>query len=192
MKFYHGTSYECAIKILQKGFGGYDQETVWNCSDEDYTYAWMQDENDPDEPRRSRATESAVLAAAKYGSNKEEIVVFTFEMPDKIGNEWAIEDDSCPNMFGAYAFDSAWLNKNIKIGTVRVLPEVVKAYVPGFRWFYLAGCAKELLDLSEQEAEYIRIAEKSDGSIYCELQDLIFYNDFRPISVPDDVQAGVG
>lgn len=186
MTFYHGTTYECAAKILRSGFGGYSQDAVWDCSYEGHTYVWLWNGEEPEESTQLLAAENGLVAAAKYGSDHEEIVVFTLEAPDEIGAARAMADDSCPNMGGAYYIDSRWLNKNIKDGTVKMCPEVAKLYVPGFRWFYLACCSEENMSLDAEAEKYVRIADSFKGEIFSALQELVLDRaQFEPLDISE-------
>ena len=193
MKFCHGTSYDCALEILRNGFGGYAQPSVWNCSFERYTYAWVQSEDDMDGfEARFMAAESGIISAAKYGSFREEIVVFTFEMSDEDSDEWAMEDDSCPNMDGAYCFHNDWLNESIRSGVVKLSVEAARIYEPGFRWLYLTGCSRMYMDLSKAEKAFVEIAEQSKLNIFSAMHEEVWCSpdrEFGPLDIASALEA---
>ena len=143
IKFFHGTSMENAEKIIKEGFSSND--TIWNCSDCDYTYVA---ESNCDEEEYNinydegfyLAVEAAQIAAAYFNSMKSETVVFEFLVPEEIANEF--EDDiSCENMaqyHHCYQIDSKFLNDCIRTGKIRVIKHTLKnAYNPNLRVFVL-------------------------------------------------------
>lgn len=100
MKFYHGTTIENAINILN---GGEKNNPVWNCSYDDYLYVWSaqaikeSDGLEDDEVNYfclNRAFESAQITAASNPTPQKELVVLVFDFPEAD----VYEDFSCDNM----------------------------------------------------------------------------------------------
>lgn len=100
MKFYHGTTRENALNILN---GGEKNKPVWNCSYDDYLYVWSAEaikesegleEDEVNYYCLNRAFESAQIAAAASEVPQNELIVLVFEFPEAD----VYEDFSCDNM----------------------------------------------------------------------------------------------
>ena len=133
MKYlYHGTTIEAMHEILK---GNYNpKETVWNCSNPGFMYAyelerWSKAEGyDEDyttdqakEVCRERTNEAGQIANAILNNPNSKTCVIEFGIPDEIYekavNEQNIDADySTENMknYGAVEIDSCWLNQHIK------------------------------------------------------------------------------
>lgn len=159
MRYYHGTSYECYQKIIEFGFGTTTEETVWNCSDPTDTYVWSEFNLEDENEAWNMAGSNAQLTAAKYGSLSGKIVIFEFDFPDELVDDYVRCDDSCENMYDARAIDSDWLNNNIENGTIKVsIYTLLNGYDPDFRWFFLASCNEELLSFTNDEYRKYQLA----------------------------------
>ena len=133
MKYlYHGTTVEAMHEILK---GNYNpEETVWNCSNPGFMYAyelerWSKAEGyDEDyttdqakEVCRERTNEAGQIANAILDAPFSRTCVIEFGIPDEIYEKAVKEqyidaDYSTENMknYGAVEVDSCWLNQHIK------------------------------------------------------------------------------
>ena len=133
MKYlYHGTTIEAMHEILK---GNYNpEETVWNCSNPGFMYAyelerWSKAEGyDEDyttdqakEVCRERANEAVQIANAILINPNSRTCVIEFGIPDEIYEKAVKEqyidtDYSTESMkdYGAVEVDSCWLNQHIK------------------------------------------------------------------------------
>jgi len=148
MKFYHGTAYENAMKIKEKGSFLGEVKTIWDVSDEDMLYmrkgedfSSNYDSDDEDEYEVLIETvESAQIAAALTNSKESCICYFEFDIPEDIVEEYVDEDDSCENMHGCYQISRKVLDQGIRSGKINTkLYKVCNTYNPNLRIFYLAG-----------------------------------------------------
>lgn len=144
MRYFHGTSYEAGINIIQNGFNSGNK--IWNCSAFDkiyfaiehydsYNYYVLDDDSVENLPVWRFVIEAGQIAAAHNNQSEEDLFVFEFDIPDNIEIE---EDNSCENMNDCYQIGADKLNVLINDGTIKMtIYQVQKAYVPCLRIFYL-------------------------------------------------------
>lgn len=141
--FFHGTSMESAMTILNEGFDDC-VNTIWSCSDDTKLYLreLKQDSEEDDwcEDPKYLCIESGKIAAAIQGSQSTSIALFRFEMDEEIADEYVEADDSCENMEDCFQIDKSDLEKLISEGKIKcTLLESKDAYIPYMRVFYLTG-----------------------------------------------------
>lgn len=112
---FHGTGESGFRGIVGEGFGCYN--TIWNCSDPNYTYFyelewWAEHEGSTELEIIRRAFESAAVAAASNRQLSNRIHVLKIEIDDSLIEE----DDSCENTDGCVKVDNETLNaSNLKV-----------------------------------------------------------------------------
>jgi hypothetical protein len=158
---YHGTSFENYQSILENGFNG-DRDTIWNCSNDSYTYLWdvkkigkgeQLDKEDAINQAIQQAFESARIAAAVQKSHSDKIIVFEIEIDSK----FVTDDDSCENMSYASKVYNQDLEECGKIKNVYYME-----FSPHMILFYLSGLvSNDYMDLYDNFTQYeINLMEK--------------------------------
>jgi hypothetical protein len=132
--FYHGTSYPALASIAKRGFRSWD--TIWCVSDNSLTYLVKENEY---EEGFSMAMDAAQIAAAYFGQTETKTVVFEFDVPEEVEEDYISDDVSCdhaqPDFFEV---DSAVLNDLIREGQIGVKIHILEgAYNPSLRVFLL-------------------------------------------------------
>lgn len=174
MKYYHGTSFECAELILANGFGTSKDKTVWTCSMPENTYLWPESE---DEDHFTRAVENAVISAAKLGSKSGCVAVFILDIDESCDyEEYIFTDSSCENMEEACEVDCEWLNQMIIEGKIKLDVAFSEgAYLPEFRWFYLSNANTNYMDFTEEELQLLEMAKLISSGDYFDLYEITSY-----------------
>lgn len=168
MKYYHGTSYTGALSILEHGFDALS--TIWNCSDNRMTYLASGTDKEEDEDREAFciAVEAAQIAAAFVNQMETDTVVFEFDIPESVAENFVSEDDSCENMYNCYEIKSNDLNWLMETGKIKASMHLLKnGYNPNYRIFLLPVNNKYLNEIEDEV--FLRAAEvvsKSDAFMY--------------------------
>lgn len=194
MKYlYHGTTLGAMHEILK---GNYNpEETVWNCSNSGFMYAyelekWRKAEGyDEDyttdqakEVCRERANEAGQIANAILDSPYSLTFVIEFGIPDEIyekavKDQYINDDSSTESMkdYGAIEVDSCWLNQHIKNKDFNITVFHYEFFVK-LTPFYIVGLfdnqyfQETLEKLPSQFYEALRIMSQND----CYIEE-IFY-----------------
>lgn len=141
MKYYHGTSYNSGLQILQNGFES--GHKIWSCSDSNKIYLVSEKFDNENiiitdfeqKPAVRFATESAQIAAAHVNQKSEDVIVFEFDVNDDVNFS---PDMSCINMPDCYEVETNVLNQLICNGVIKMTAyKMKKAYTPYLRVFYL-------------------------------------------------------
>lgn len=162
--FIHGTTLEALESIMTNGFIdkniNYNDKTIWNCSNSDYTYFRELDE---DKDSIYLCISNAQIAAAMKGSKNTKLAIITLEMSDELAEEIVEMDNSCENMEDCFQIENTDIQKFIESGDIKIKADIyTDAYMPSLRAFYL----KNILD-----NDYLSIADPELYSSVCILQD---------------------
>lgn len=138
--YYHGTSYEAMLSIIQNGFNAPD--TIWGASDMNDTYVISAE---PEE-RQSENLEFAIYvgttAAAKIGSNYPDIAIIRLEFDEYADLE--LIEDALPY---CYSISSSLLNDLIEEGHVKLSIGIMEnVYNQYLRPHYLTKLDTRLFD----------------------------------------------
>lgn len=133
--FYHGTSVENAISILQNGFGS--DSTIWYASDSRYIYMRKAVPPEAGEDTYNLTIHSAFTTAAVSNSQESGVAIFRISIPDSLAD--CVEpDDSVEYDENSYQIEADRLNRLIADGSVKVECRVLEGYIPELRSFVLA------------------------------------------------------
>ena len=151
MKLYHGTSYLAFLSIMKKGFDSV--KTIWTVSDSRLTYLAADNEYD-EQAGFEFAHNAAIIAAAMINQMDDRLVVFEFDFPDQVMDDYVTEDSSCENMYDCYEINSEDLNELIRSGQVSVTIHVLQnAYNPNLRIFCIPISNEYLSPLNDPVLE---------------------------------------
>lgn len=178
MLYYHGTTKECADKIMKNGFDISDR--IWNDSEDDYAYFYKDEIDGNAHEGFYRSIESAQLtaAASKYSGQDLSVLI--------LSTDEVLEDDS--SGYGTMSYEACQinaneLNENIKNGTMRLYKmDCPEAYEPGLRFFYFGGVdtAKFVSEFSRTEKNAYEIIKKNDCcGVWEDLMDVIYEYDIK-------------
>lgn len=148
-KYYHGTSYENAMKIMKEGFTS--PQINWNCCLGEETYFWKEDKSNPEEVL-IWAQGSAQIAAAIQNSQSDKVCILSIEVPENsniyISPDYSVDDAA--TIETAVTINNKELNKAISEGKVILsCAEIDKSYNPYMRFVYLSALDNELINIDD-------------------------------------------
>ena len=173
--YHHGTTEEVGRKIAEYGFGSDDKKLIWNCSDPESTYFYMDELDGQEHEGYYRAVENAQIASAFQNSQNRMVAVVTLCIPEGSPLEnWVEEDGSCPNMScEAVCISDEAIQRHWEAGNAFVYITMHKAYEPGFRFLYLANLSEEYLNEMEDKDDIrcLKFAKRIDWD--CLFEELV-------------------
>lgn len=176
MTYYHGTTYEAALNILRNGFE--HDDTIWSCSDNCKIYMIQQD-SDPDIADNVNMSLSAArIAAAHTASEHRDLVIFAFDIPNHIRDEYMRCDMSAPNMYDCWEIAADELTKLVAKHKIRMRARIARdAYSPMLRALYLVSIVNndyyDLYDIGATSTEISILKQLAKSDVYCD--DLHMY-----------------
>lgn len=176
--YYHGTSMENAINIVNNGFIE-NRKPIWDCVDPDKIYLACNRDEPEDYESFELSFGASQIAAAFYNSMSENTVIFEFVFRKKDENEYIFQDDSCDNIYGCYQISCQDLNRMITDKDVQIKIHILKkSYNPFLRIFYLKNLSMDWLNFSDQLYDAL---ERINNDSFVE--DLFLYDSDETISL---------
>lgn len=183
--YYHGTSYENAMKIIKEGFTS--PQTNWNCCNGEETYFYKEDRFNMEEVLHS-AVGSAQITSALQNSQSDKICILRVEIPEDsniyISPDYSVDD--------AITNETAVVIKNDELNAAISTSEAILSYAviehtynPYLRFVYLSNINDEFINidnLSKAEVEAFNIFQRNASEISGLYEDAIGYQDLEDLN----------
>ena len=180
--YYHGTSYENAMKIIKEGFTS--PQTNWNCCNGKETYFYKENRLDIEDVLHS-AVGSAQITSALQNSQSDKICILRVEIPEDsniyISPDYSV-DDAITNET-AVVINNDELNAAISTCEAILSYAVIEhTYNPYLRFVYLSNINDEFINidnLSKAEIEAFNTLQRNASEISGLYEDVIGYQDLE-------------